>query len=129
MALNNMQHQHHGFAALLYLYLLLVGYLVLHQWFLDAVGWWVVFGSWDGLFVKVQFGHQWVAVYRQMFVNLLFVEDVLSMYEECEHLLGVGEPGRLLCPNSAACGLKELVLTVGMALRTSRPQVAMLIFI
>ncbi len=46
-----------------------------------------------------------------------------------EHLLGVGEPGRLLCPVSAACGLKELVLTVGMALLTRRPQVAMLMFI
>lgn len=129
MALINMQQLHHGVAAPLYLYLLLVRYLVLHQWFLDAVRWWVVFGSWGGLFVKVQFGHQWVTMYRQMFVSVFFVEDVLSMYEEHEYLLGVGEPGRLLCPNSAACGLKELVLTVGMALRTSRPQVAMLIFI
>lgn len=46
-----------------------------------------------------------------------------------EYLLGVGEPGRLLGPVSAACGLKELVLTVGMALLTRRPQVAMLMFI
>lgn len=47
----------------------------------------------------------------------------------CEYLLGVGEPGSPLCPVSAACGLKELVLTVGMALLTSRPHVAMLMFI
>lgn len=45
------------------------------------------------------------------------------------YLLGVGEPGRLLDPVSAACGLKEFVLTVGMALLTRRPQVAMLMFI
>lgn len=45
------------------------------------------------------------------------------------YLLGVGEPGRLLGPVSAACGLKELVLTVGMALLTRRPHVAMLMFI
>lgn len=50
----------------------------------------------------------------------------MCMYE---HLLGVGDPGRLLGPVSAACGLKELVLTVGMALLTRRPQVAMLMFI
>lgn len=47
----------------------------------------------------------------------------------CEYPLGVGEPGRLLGPVSAAWGLKELVLTVGMALLTRRPQVAMLMFI
>lgn len=41
----------------------------------------------------------------------------------------MGEPGRLLGPVSAACGLKEFVLTVGMALLTRRPQVAMLMFI
>lgn len=46
-----------------------------------------------------------------------------------EYLLGVGDPGRLLGPVSAACGLKELVLTVGMALLTRRPHVAMLMFI
>lgn len=46
-----------------------------------------------------------------------------------QYLLGVGEPGRLLGPISAAWGLKELVLTVGMALLTRRPQVAMLMFI
>lgn len=49
--------------------------------------------------------------------------------QECEYLLGVGEPGRLLGPVSAAWGLKEFVLTVGMALLTRRPQVAMLMFI
>lgn len=41
----------------------------------------------------------------------------------------MGEPGRLLGPVSAACGLKEFVLTVGMALLTRRPHVAMLMFI
>lgn len=45
------------------------------------------------------------------------------------YLLGVGDPGSPLCPVSAAWGLKELVLTVGMALLTSRPHVAMLMFI
>lgn len=52
-----------------------------------------------------------------------------SLVWRCEYLLGVGEPGSPLCPVSAACGLKELVLTVGMALLTSRPHVAMLMFI
>lgn len=47
----------------------------------------------------------------------------------CAYPLGVGDPGRLLGPVSAAWGLKELVLTVGMALLTRRPQVAMLMFI
>lgn len=46
-----------------------------------------------------------------------------------EYLLGVGEPGSPPCPPSLACGLKELVLTAGMALLTSRPHVAMLMFI
>lgn len=41
----------------------------------------------------------------------------------------MGDPGSPLCPVSAAWGLKELVLTVGMALLTSRPHVAMLMFI
>lgn len=41
----------------------------------------------------------------------------------------MGEPGTLLGPESTAWGLKELVLTVGMALRISRPHVAMLMFI
>lgn len=41
----------------------------------------------------------------------------------------MGDPGSPLCPVSAAWGLNELVLTVGMALLTSRPHVAMLMFI
>ena len=45
------------------------------------------------------------------------------------NLVGVGEPGRLMGPVSETCGLKELVLTGGMALLTSRPHVAMLMFI
>lgn len=51
------------------------------------------------------------------------------MMQVCQYPQGVGEPGRLLGPVSAAWGLKELVLTVGMALLTRRPQVAMLMFI
>lgn len=45
-----------------YLHFLLLRNLVLRKWLLEAVGRGVVFRSWGGLLVKVQLGHQWVAV-------------------------------------------------------------------
>lgn len=51
---------------MLYLYFLLVGQLVLHQRLPDVIGCRVVFGSWGGLFVEVQLGHQWVAANGRM---------------------------------------------------------------
>lgn len=104
-----------------------------------------MFGSRGGLSVKVQFGHQWVAVCGDVQLNDINAAAtvILSTFlclssirnieypvlSVLEYLLGVGDPGRLLGPVSAACGLKELVLTVGMALLTRRPHVAMLMFI
>ena len=58
----NHHHQHTGSRASAYLHFLLVRNLVLPKWFLEAVGWGVVFRSWGGLLVKVQLGHQWVTV-------------------------------------------------------------------
>lgn len=51
---------------MLYLYFLLVWHLVLHQRLPDVIGCRVGFGSWGGLFVEVQLGHQWVTVYGRM---------------------------------------------------------------
>lgn len=52
-------------AATAYLHLLFVRILVRRQWLLEAVGWGVVFRSGGGLLVKVQLGHQRVAVQQQ----------------------------------------------------------------
>lgn len=120
-----------------YLHSLLVRqHVVGHRWFSYAVGRGVELGSWGRLPVKVQLGHQWVAAEsnpgqkwsksaRRSGSCLVRVAG----HGAFTCLLGVGEPGMLLDPVSAACGLKELVLTVGMALLTRRPHVAMLMFI